>query len=406
MALTLLGSEHLAGVGTQEGINAMPHHNSVMHELLKQVPWAAFDRLVEEHGADARVGKLTTKGQFIALLYGQLAGAVSLREIETALSSHAARLYHLGGAKVSRSTLADANALRPAALFSDLFAKMAAQASRGLKPKIAEAVRLIDATGVRLVGLGAEWARFSAKTSGAKLHVVYDPDADRPLYAALTPARVNDITAAKAMPIEAGATYVFDLGYYDYGWWAKLDAAGCRVITRFKKNTPLHHIAQTPVAAGSPVLSDRIGFLPPRQARSRKNPFQAPVREITVATETGKPLRILSNDLDAPAEEIAALYKRRWAIELFFRWIKQTLKIKHFIGRSENAMRIQIAVALIAFLLLRRAQAAVALVESPLAFARLVRANLMHRRPLNGLLAPPEPQTTDPRQCSLDLQPA
>lgn len=384
----------------------MRHQNSVMHGLLKQVPWTAFDRLVDEHAADARVRKLTTKSQFIALLYGQLAGAASLREIETALSSHAARLYHLGGAEVSRSTLADANAQRPAALFSDLFATMTAQASRGLRRRIREAVRLIDSTGVRLAGLGAEWARFSARVCGAKLHVVYDPDADRPLYAAVTTARAHDITAAKAMPIEPGATYVFDLGYYDYGWWAELDQAGCRLVTRFKKNTPLTILDEAPLPAGSAVLSDRIGHLPDRLAKSRQNPFQNPVRELRVATETGKVLRILSNDLDAPADDIAALYKRRWQIELFFRWVKQTLKIKHFIGRSENAMRIQIAVALVAFLLLRLAQAAVALVASPLAFARLVRANLMHRRALDRLLVPPQPQTMDPRQCTLDLQPA
>ncbi len=233
-------------------------------------------------------GGSPTKGQFIALLYGQLAGAASLREIETALSSHAARLYHLGGAEVSRSTLADANALRPAALFSDLFATMTTQASRGLRRKIGEAVRLIDSTGVRLAGLGAEWARFSAKVCGGKLHVVYDPDADRPLYAAVTTARAHDITAAKAMPIEPGATYVFDLGYYDYGWWARLDQAGCRIVTRFKKNTPLDPIKENPVAAGSPVLSDKIGFLPLRQAKSRRNPFGDAVREIRVATEPAK----------------------------------------------------------------------------------------------------------------------
>jgi len=382
----------------------MRHQNSVMHGLLKQVPWTAFERLVEQHGADARVRKLTTKAQFVALLYAQLAGAASLREIETALASHAARLYHAGGAAVSRSTLSDANALRPAALFTDLFAAITAQASRGLRKKIGEAVRLIDSTGVRLAGLGAEWARFSAKACGGKLHVIYDPGADQPLYAALSTARTHDVTAAKAMPLEPGATYVFDLGYYDYGWWAKLDQAGCRIVTRFKKNTPLALLETRPIAAGSPILSDRIGTLPARLATSRKNPFGKPVREIRISTETGKELRILSNDLDAPAEEIAALYKRRWAIELFFRWVKQTLKIRHFVGRSENAVRIQIAVALIAFLLLRLAQAAAAIVESPLAFARLVRINLMHRRALDRLLLPPEPENTDPRQCCLDLQ--
>ena len=203
------------------------------------------------------------------------------------------------------------------------------------------------------------------------------------------------------MPIEAGATYVFDLGYYDYRWWAKMDAAGCRIVTRFKANTPLSVTAERDVPKDSNVLSDRIGLLPQRQAKSRKNPFGDAVREVRVKIDTGKVLRILSNDLDASAQDIADLYKRRWAIELFFRWVKQTLKIRHFLGTSENAVRIQIAVALIAFLLLRMAQAAQKLIESPLAFARLVRTNLMHRRHLHHLLGPPEPASKDPNQLAL-----
>ena len=149
------------------------------------------------------------------------------------------------------------------------------------------------------------------------------------------------------------------------------------------------------------ILSDRIGLLPQRQPKSRKNPFGDPVREVRVKIDTGKVLRILSNDLDASAQDIADLYKRRWAIELFFRWVKQTLKIRHFLGTSENAVRIQIAVALIAFLLLRMAQAAQKRVESPLAFARLVRTNLMHKRHLHHLLGPPEPASKDPNQLAL-----
>jgi len=205
------------------------------------------------------------------------------------------------------------------------------------------------------------------------------------------------------MPIEAGATYVFDLGYYDYGWWARLDAAGCRIVTRFKANTPLSLVKELPVPAGGAILSDRVGYLPARQARSRKNPFQDPVREVRVRIETGKVLRILCNDLDATAEEIADLYRRRWQIELFFRWVKQTLKIRRFLGTSENAVRIQIAVALIAFLLLRLAQAAQTAVQSPLAFARLVRANLFHRRPLNRLLQPPPIIYANKNQLSFEL---
>jgi IS4 transposase len=206
---------------------------------------------------------------------------------------------------------------------------------------------------------------------------------------------------AQQMPIEAGATYVFDLGYYDYAWWAQLDAAQCRIVTRFKSNTPLKVIEERSVPAGSNILSDRIGFLPVRQANSRHNPMSDAVREVRVKTETGKILRLLSNDLDATAQEIAELYKRRWAIELFFRWVKQTLKITRFLGTSENAVRIQIAVALIAFLLLRLAQATHRIVDSPLAFARLIRANLMHRRPIDRLLAPDQVPRLNPAQWAL-----
>jgi hypothetical protein len=387
MTLILLRTERLATVRDTKGVNVMRHKNSVFHDLLKQVPWAAFDRLVEQHQADFRVRTLSTKSQFVALLYGQLSGASSLREVVGGLESHALRLYHLGASAPRRSTLADANATRPSEVFSALFAVLVERAQRGLRRTLAETTYLIDSTGVRLTA-ASHWARFSAGVCSAKVHVIYDADADRPIYAAISPAKLNDITAAQAMPIVPGATYVFDLGYYDYRWWSALDAKGCRIVTRFKSNTPLAVVAELPVAEGGAILSDRIGHLPARQAGSRQNPFQDPVREVRVQLETGKVLRILSNDLDASAQEIADLYKRRWAIELFFRWVKQTLKISRFLGTSENAVRIQIAVALIAFLLLRLAQATQKRVHSPLAFARLVRINLLHRRRIDRLLEP------------------
>ena len=379
----------------------MRHQNSVFYSVLKHVPWHRFERLVEAHGADARVRRLTSKRQFIALLYGQLSGAVSLREIIAGLESHGARLYHLGGGPVRRSTLSDANALRPAALFADLLGWLMKQAHEGLRRGLAETIYLIDSTSVRLNAHSADWAQFSAGVCGAKVHVIYDADADRPIYAAISTAKVNDITMAQQMPIEAGATYVFDLGYYDYAWWAELDAAQCRIVTRFKSNTPLSLMEELPVPTDSNILSDRIGFLPARQANNRHNPMSDAVREVRVKTDTGKILRLLSNDLDATAQEIADLYKRRWAIELFFRWVKQTLKITRFLGTSENAVRIQIVVALIAFLLLRLAQAAQKIVESPLAFARLVRANLMHRRPIDRLLEPEPAAILNPAQLAL-----
>lgn len=380
----------------------MQHHNSVFHAVLKHVPWGVFDRLVQQHGADHRVRRLSTKSQFVALLYGQLSGAVSLRDIEIGLSSHRRRLYHLGAQNPARSTLSDANARRPAAVFEGLFAALAQAAGRGVRRRIGDAVRLVDATNIRL---SANWARFSADSCAGKIHVVYDPDEAFPVYAVVTAANVNDITPAQAMPVEAGATYVFDLGYYDFSWWAALKAKGCRVVTRLKASTPLQLVESRTVADGGDILSDRIGHLNRRIGYGRPNPYADPVREIMVRISTGKTIRIVTSDLDAPAEEIAALYKRRWQIELFFRWIKQTLRIRHFLGISENAVRIQVMVALIAYTLLASLRKTQDRIESPLAFARLVRANLMHRKTLQTLVEPPPKPQTDKRQMAFDLRP-
>lgn len=381
----------------------MRHHNTVFHGLLKLVPWHVLERLVDRHQTNKRVRRLSTQNQFIAMLYAQLSDAQSLRAIEASFESHVTKLYHLGACELSRSTLADANAKRSCAVFTELLSELMGRCERTLENKVAEAVYLVDSTGFRLNSLSADWARFSAGVHGVKLHIVYNPDNARPTFAELTPANVNDITVAKTMPIRPGATYVFDLGFYDYGWWADLNQAGCRLVTRLKSNTPLAVTAKNLVPEGSAILSDRIGLLPARQANSRRNPFQDPVREIRVRTNRGKILRIVTNDLDASADEIAELYKRRWQIELFFRWIKHTLKIRHFFGTSENAVRIQLAVALIAYLLLRMAHALQSSVDSLLTFTRLVAQNLMQRRRIDRLLDPPPPILKDQRQMALSL---
>jgi hypothetical protein len=402
-ALILLVSSWFRIIWTRKGINTVRHQNIVFHGLLKHIPWSILDRLVDQYSADWDSRVVKTKAHLIAMLYAQFCGARSLREIETNLKSHAGKLYHLGGSTISRSALSTANASRPVEVFAGLLSALIAQLQAGYRRKIGDCVRLIDSTSVQLSGLSGDWATFSAGVCGAKAHIIYDPDADQPLYLMVTPSNVNDITAAKEMPIEAGASYVFDLGYYDYGWWARLDEAGCRIVTRLKANTPFAVVEDRAVAPGSSILSDRTGYLPKRLAASRQNPMAGLVREVRIMIETGKVLRIFTNDLKASAQEIADLYKRRWAIELFFRWVKQTLKIGHFLGTSENAVRIQITVALIAFLLLRLAHDANKIVTSPLAFARLLRTNLMHRRAIAELLqATPPPQ---PQQSRFDFGP-
>lgn len=386
----------------------MRHQNSVFHALTKRIPWDEFERLVARHGADHRVRRLPAKTHLLALLFGQLSGAESLRAVVAGLDSHAHALYHLGARPVARSTLADANAARPARLFADLFALMVARAGRSARRRLGDAVRVLDATRLPLAGPGAAGGPRTAELHAAKLHLIYDPDLALPLGAEITGAEINDITPAKAQAIAPGATYVFDLAYYDFAWWARLAGAGCRFVTRLKCNTRLRQATNRACPADAPaILADRVGYLPERLAGQRRNPFQAPLREITLRLESGRVIRIASNDLEAPAAEIAALYRQRWQIELFFRWVKQNLKIRKFLGTSANAVAIQVFVALIAYLLLRAAHHDQRQIPGPLAFARLVRLNLMQRRPLDHLASPHEKAPNqDPRQVPLPLSPA
>jgi len=385
----------------------MRHENSVFHQLQQHVPWSVFDTLVDEHKADHRVRRLNTKSQFLALLFAQLAGAASLREIEAGLMSQKARLYHVGGRTIARTTLADANARRPAAVFAGLFARMAATASRRTRRHMRDSVRLLDATRIKVSSLFGGWADMVGATRAIKVHLTYDPLADLPMDAKLTGQKTNDILVGRRAPILPGVTYVFDLAYYDFSWWAKIDRCGARFVTRLKANTPITISRQTrfpkPRRKQDAIIGDAIGHLPERLARSRRNPFQEPVRVVTVQLKTGTILRLVTNDLDAPAEEIADLYKQRWQIELFFKWLKQNLKIRHFLGRSENAVRIQIYVALIAHILLRLAQSTQTTVSQPLAFRRLVRLTIMERRSIKALRAPPDQQQKNQQQMVLPM---
>ena len=293
----------------------MQLRNTLLHDLLKPMPWGVFDRLVDKHKADKHVRTLSTKDQLIALLQAQLSGATSLREIETTMASHGARLYHLGVAAPKRSTLADANRERPAGVFVELFQVLLARAHKPLRQDAKNAVRLIDSTSVSLSNLCNGWASYEAHGAGAKMHVVYDPDAQTPVHFTVTAQRCSDINAAKGMPIEAGATYVFDLGYYDFAWWAKLAENNGRFVTRLKSNTRTKTVEERPIPADvverGRVIADRIVRLPARLKGTRQHPLACDLREVHVIIDTGKKLRIVSNDLTSPAEVIADLYKTR-----------------------------------------------------------------------------------------------
>jgi IS4 transposase len=318
------------------------------------------------------------------MVSAQLSGARSLRDLERVLERHPGVLAHLGLGRVARATLADANATRPAALFEAVAAKLCTDFAGGRTGK--EALRLIDATRIFAGKRVEAWAR-----GGIKLHLSLDPHEERPVWFAVTGERVNDITPVKAsMPIEAGHSYVFDKGYYDFSFWAKLHAARCRFVTRLKQNSPTRVLRERR-ARGEGILFDRIVMLSQRLSANRRNPFQAPARVIGIKLDTGREITLLTNDLKAPAAEIAALYKARWQVELFFKWIKQNLKLAHFLGTSENAVTVQILAALIAYLLMRLASLKHKANLGLQAFARLMPNVLFARRPLAHIFAAPQP---------------
>jgi IS4 transposase len=234
-----------------------------------------------------------------------------------------------------------------------------AQASRRLKREGSELLYALDSTSITLTGPGFDaWtgANRTCHTQGIKLHVLYENDTQIPVQHRITAPNVNDIDEGSRLPIEPGAVYVFDKGYCDYNWWGRIEAQQARFVTRFKRNAALAVESTRPIAAGDAegILNDEIVRFANKHPRGgRKNHYQKPLRRVTVARpEHDRPLVLATNDLDSPARVIAERYRDRWQIELFFKWIKQHLRIKTFLGRSENAVRIQILTALITYLLL------------------------------------------------------
>jgi hypothetical protein len=317
---------------------------------------------------------------------GQLIEAHGLRDIEAVLAAHAPALKRRRIEPACRSTLADANKARSPGAFEAVIPALLTQLSPTEVRRTKENLRLSDSTLVHPGSGARHWAHFQNGKVAAKVHVVFDPKAQVPIFYELTSGNTNNITVAKSkMLIEAGATYVFDLGYYDFVFWAELDGKGCRFVIRLKKNTPVTVVAERPVPAGTDILCDKIIRLPECMAASRKNPFAEPGRMIVVMTNTGKPLNLFTNDLDSSAEAVAGLYKTRWQIELFFRWIKQNLRIRRFHGRSENAVQLQIAAAIITYLLWKLSHTAARAKKTAAVFLTALRNALFHRIELETL---------------------
>jgi putative transposase len=332
---------------------------SRFHQLMKALPRESFEKMVERHQADKHSKGFSCWQHLVAMVYAQISGAQGLRQTEAGFNSAVAHHYHLGCNEIHRSTLSQANGKRKIEIFADTLRLLMGQVDRTLRQDCEQMLYLLDSTSITLKGKGFdEWTAQTRNrnTQGMKVHVLFNAHEQTPAQISMSAANVNDIDEGKKLEIESGALYVFDKGYCDYAWWHAIAQNKAQFVTRFKYNAALVVERALPIdnAVAGTVLSDEIVRFKHKQPRGKKrNPYEAPLRRITIARpDKDRPLVLATNDLVSPALTIGQRYKDRWQIELFFKWVKQHLNIKRFIGRSENAVRIQILTALIAYLLL------------------------------------------------------
>lgn len=366
----------------------MRFRDSIFGRLLEPINRGRFQTVVDGLGGDAYDKSFKSWDHLVALIYAQLSGNESLRGVVAGFNANPQHHYHLGAGKLSRSTLSDANARRPVGVFAQTFAALSSMASRQLRCEGKEMVRLIDASPIPL-GKVCSWAAWNGRIRGMKLHVVYDPKGDVPKCVEVTPANVNDIEIGRRVPIQAGTTYVFDKGYCRFDWWQKINDSKAFFVTRPKTRIRLRAVKHRPIRKSKGdgfkvIADDEVKLTSKGDSR-----LPIPLRRIKVRREKGGLITLLTNDLDRTAVDIAALYKSRWQIELLFRWIKQHLDIRKFLGTNDNAIRLQVLAAMIAYLLLRIAARANCIKMLPLRLAELARQFLFTRRSIATIDKPP-----------------
>jgi putative transposase len=328
----------------------MAFYNLVFNQFLSLVPRQIFSRIAKQHGPKRQPKKFTLWEQFVCLLFFQLTERKSLRACVRNMNSFHHKLYHLGVKPVAKSTFSDANNKRPYQFFAELFKELY-QRCLGVAPKNKFNLKLfsLDSSTVDLVKSFFEWAEFRKSKSGIKLHTLLDHNGHLPAVVCISDAKTHDIQVARRLSFEPGSILVFDRGYNDYNWFYDLTKEKVYFVTRLKKNAKFKIIERVPLDKNQKlegITSDHYIEIESEQGKMvlRKIGYKAP--------ETNKFYYFLTNNFRLSAKTIADIYKERWQIELFFKWIKQNLKIKSFVGRSENAVFSQIFVAIIGYLLL------------------------------------------------------
>ena len=379
----------------------MPNHHTLLGQMLQMFPRYEFQKAVFETKAEHHARGFSSWNHFSAMLFGQLAGQDSLRGIEAGLATQARHLYHLGIEPIHRSTLAYANEHRTNELFKNLFFSMLSKC-QAIAPKhkfrFKNPLYSLDATTIDLCLSLYDWAKFRTTKGAVKLHVKLNHAGYLPDFAVMTTGKVHEQTAARSVPFEKGDVVAFDRGFSDFAWYATLDTKGISFVTRAKCNLAYRTVEKRDIDHLPNILADHVIKLKNFYA---KQDYPKQLRRIiSKDSDTGKKISILTNQLSWSARTIASVYKERWQIELFFKTLKQQLKIKSFVGTSKNALLSQLWTALIAYLLLSYLKFKSKFGWSLYTLSSILPTNLFSRRNLwDWLNAPfhaasPSPPTT------------
>jgi IS4 transposase len=377
-------------------------------QLMDFLPWTSFARGVARYGGDRRVRSLSCAEQFRAMAFAQLTYRESLRDIEACLGAQPNKLYHLGfRSPVRRSTLAEANENRDWRIHAEVAQRLIAQARRlyagdGFGVELNSAVYALDSTTIDLCMSLFPWAHFRSAKSAVKMHTLLDLRGSIPAFIRVTTGDSHDVHMLDRIAPEPGAFYVMDRGYLDFARLYRLHLAGSFFVTRAKKNLAASRVYSAPSNRAMGIVADQtVGLNGPLSSRSypshlRRIRFRDPV--------TGKILVFLTNQFTLPATTVCALYKSRWQVELFFKWIKQHLRIKAFYGTSENAVKTQIWIAVSVYLLVAIVKKRLNLPGSLYTLLQILSVSLFEKMPISQALQHKNYtnlQITDPNQLIL-----
>lgn len=368
----------------------MAHCNTIFSQLLKFMPRHEFETLAGQYHSGRSFRTCSRWSQFSAMFMGQLAGRNSLRDLVDNMSAQAHRLYHLGCGKVSRSNLSRMNETKPYTLYEALFGKLLNRcqaicpASSKHKFRFKNKLYSLDASTIDLCLSVFPWAKFRKTKGAVKLHVGLDHDGYLPEFVTVTTGKTSDVAIGRILKFPKGSLVAMDRGYNDYTWYNQLTENGIFFITRLKSNAKYRVTERRVVSSEKGLTSDQTIEFTGAQT-SKKCP--ARLRRVGYRdTETGKHYVFLTNNFKLSAKTIADIYKARWQVELFFKWIKQNLKIKSFLGTSRNAVLTQIWIALCVYLLLAFIKFQSKIRQTMQKMLRLLQLNLFEKRDLMALL--------------------